>query len=106
MSYRQMRLLLFFDLPSVTTYDRKAYRQFHKFLESEGFIMMQESVYSRLVLNTPSANSAITRIKQKSPKRGLIQIMKITEKQYSQIDYIIGCFYTQQIDNEDRLIII
>ena len=37
MSYRYMRLLLMFDMPTDTASDRKAYRKFRKFLINEGF---------------------------------------------------------------------
>ena len=46
-----MRMILMFDMPTDTSDDRKAYRRFRKFLLSEGFIMHQFSVYSKLLLN-------------------------------------------------------
>ena len=57
MRYRFMRILVFFDLPTETAKDRKNYSQFRKFLIKEGFIMMQESVYAKLVLNNSITNS-------------------------------------------------
>ena len=47
MSYRYMRMIIFFDLPSVTYADQKEYNKFHKFLIKNGYIMMQESVYTK-----------------------------------------------------------
>lgn len=44
-------MLLMFDLPTETAEDRKNYRRFRKFLLSEGFLMHQYSVYSKLLLN-------------------------------------------------------
>lgn len=38
MSYRYMRMLLMFDMPIDTAKERKAYRQFRRFILSEGFI--------------------------------------------------------------------
>ena len=43
-----MRVLIFFDLPVKTVAERKAYATFRKNLLREGFIMVQESVYSRI----------------------------------------------------------
>lgn len=40
MSYRYMRVIVFFDLPSVTIVDKKEYLKFRKLLIKEGFIMM------------------------------------------------------------------
>lgn len=41
----------FFDLPVQTSEDMKNYRLFRKTLLKNGFFMMQESVYCRMVLN-------------------------------------------------------
>ena len=45
MSYRFMRVIVFFDLPVLTSDDRRAYRKFRKSMLKKGFIMLQESVY-------------------------------------------------------------
>lgn len=106
MSYRYMRIILFYDLPAVTNTDKRVYRKFHVFLEREGFIQMQESIYTKLVLNNIVAKSVVSRVKEKSPSKGVIQILTITEKQFSQIEYIIGSKQTNHIDSEERLIIL
>ena len=51
MSYRFMRILVMFDLPTETSEERRDYRKFRKNLIKNGFIMMQESVYVKLVMN-------------------------------------------------------
>ena len=82
---RVMRTIIFFDLPNVYSKDKRNYLIFRKFLINEGFIMMQESVYSKLVLNSQQSNALVERIRKKSPKKGIIQVMNVTEKQYAQI---------------------
>ncbi len=103
---RFMRTIVFFDLPNIYSSDKKNYIKFRKFLINEGFVMMQESVYSKLVLNTQQANLLKERIKRNSPKKGIIQTLTITEKQYSQIEYIIGTSQTKIIDSEEKLIVL
>ncbi|MFV0499900.1 MAG: CRISPR-associated endonuclease Cas2, partial [Bacilli bacterium] len=44
---RFMRIILFFDLPQTTSTEKKVYRKFHNLLISEGFIMVQFSIYSK-----------------------------------------------------------
>lgn len=73
---------------------------------NEGFVMMQESVYSKIVLNTQQSKLLVNRIKRSAPKKGIIQVMTITEKQYSQIEYIIGENQTRIIDTEEKLIVL
>ena len=103
---RFMRTIVFFDLPSVYSKDKKAYLMFRKFLINEGFLMMQESVYSKIVLNSQQSNALIEKLKKKAPKKGIIQAMTITEKQYSQIEFITGFSNNKIIDNEERLIVL
>lgn len=101
-----MRTIIFFDLPNVYLKEKRDYLKFRKFLLSEGFIMLQESVYSKLVLNQQQSQLLINRIKKVSPKKGIIQIMTITEKQYADIEYIIGEPNTKIITSEDRLLVL
>ena len=101
-----MRTMVFFDLPNVYSKDKRNYQLFIKFLVRQGFIMMQESVYSKIVLNNQQSNLLIEKIKKQAPKRGLIQVLTITEKQYSQMKYIIGKNTSKIIDNEDRIIVL
>ena len=53
-----MRIIVFFDLPTETNEDKRAYRHFRKALIKDGFIMMQESVYTKL-LKTPSKTLSV-----------------------------------------------
>ena len=101
-----MRTIVFFDLPNIYAKDRRNYNEFRRYLLSEGFVMMQESVYSKIVLNMQQSECLMDRLRKKSPKKGLIQVLTITEKQYSQIEYIIGKSNTKIIDTEDRLVVL
>lgn len=101
-----MRTIVFFDLPNVYSSDKRNYLMFRKYLLNDGFIMLQESVYSKLVLNTQQAELLINRIRKNAPKKGIIQVLTITEQQYSKIEYIIGDSNTKIINDESRLIIL
>lgn len=103
---RIMRTIVFFDLPNIYATDKRNYLKFRRYLLNEGFIMMQESVYSKLVLNSQQSNMLFERLKKNVPKKGLIQVLTITEKQYSQIQNIIGESNTKIVNSEDRLIIL
>lgn len=105
MSYRYMRVMVFFDLPSVSVADKREYLKFRKFLLSDGFIMMQESVYSKITLNMVSADAVKKRIESNTPKTGIVQVLVITEKQFASIDYLCGSAQTTIIDSDKRLIV-
>ena len=104
MAYRFMRLIVFFDLPSVSKIDLKNYTRFRKFLIKEGFVMMQESVYVKLLLNGTMANLMVERLKKNIPSKGLIQTMLITEKQFCNIDFLIGNKKSIIEDSDERLV--
>lgn len=101
-----MRTIVFFDLPNIYANDKRNYIKFRKFLINEGFIMLQESVYSKITLNSQQCQFLIERIKKNSPKKGIIQVLNVTEKQYSQIEYIIGESNTKIINSEETLVIL
>lgn len=101
-----MRTMVFFDLPNIYAKDKRNYLKFRKYLLNEGFIMMQESVYSKIVLNSQQSVLLVERLRKNAPKKGLIQVLTITEKQYAQIEYIIGESNSKIIDSEDRLIVL
>lgn len=87
---RYMRLLVFFDLPIETASQRKAYRLFRKFLLKSGYIMVQESVYSKLAIDGKAVDALISKLRQNRPPEGLVQVLQVTEKQYAGMVSIVG----------------
>lgn len=106
MNGRFMRVIVFFDLPMTTLEERKEYTRFRKGLIKDGFIMMQESVYCRLALNPTAANSIMQAVRDRKPPNGLIQMLVVTEKQFSRMEFVLGEYHSQIIDSEERLIIL
>lgn len=100
-----MRVIVMFDLPAETSEERSAYARFRKGLIKEGYIMMQESVYCKLVLSPLAGALAKDRIKKIKPSKGIIQAMIITEKQFADIEYILGAPQTMKVEGTDRLVI-
>ena len=106
MSLRFMRVMVLFDLPTITEKNRAEYRKFHKFLIQEGFIMMQESVYVKLALNQNTAAAIIDALKKNKPPEGLVQILSVTEKQFSKIEIITGDYSSDTVDSDERLLML
>jgi CRISPR-associated protein Cas2 len=99
-----MRLIVFFDLPMISDSDKREYTKFRKFLIKNGFIMMQQSVYSKLVLNNSVSSSVEDAVRKNLPARGLIEMLKITEKQYGSIEYLRGKGQTMIVESDSRLV--
>lgn len=106
MSYRYMRVIVMFDLPVVTASGRKEYYTFRKHLIKSGFLMLQESVYCKIAQNSVVADSIVQNIRKNKPNEGLVQVLKITEKQYSKMEFIVGERQNDVIDSDERLLII
>lgn len=89
MRYVAVRVICIFDLPVVTENDKRAYRDFRKFLIKNGFEMLQYSVYIRTCPNRSFATKFYQRIRQNSPRKGDIKLFMITEKQFEDMVSII-----------------
>lgn len=101
-----MRVLVMFDLPTITPSDKIEYREFRKYLLKNGFIMLQESVYSKLALNTTVSDAIMTNVRKNKPVSGLVQMICITEKQFSKMEFVVGRTASDVLDNDERLIVL
>lgn len=101
-----MRVIVMFDLPSVTAAEKREYRRFRKFLTKSGFIMQQESIYSKIALNTTAANAIVENVRKNKTNSGVIQMLTITEKQYSKMEFVVGESKNEVIDNDERLVVL
>lgn len=101
-----MRVIVFFDLPTESLEDKREYRKFRKFLIKKGFLMMQQSVYSKIALNTTVADSIVQAVKSNKPKDGLVQLLVITEKQFGRMEFIVGQSQNTVLDTDERIVIL
>ena len=101
-----MRVLVFFDLPTETTEEKREYRKFRKLLLRSGFLMMQKSVYCRMLLTPGGGKSVIDVIRRHKPPHGIVQILTVTERQFAGIECITGEFHSEIVDSDERLIIL
>ena len=106
MSYRYMRIVVFFDLPVLTESNRRDYRTFRKYLIKSGFMMVQESVYCKLAQNSSVADAVVENIKKNKPHEGLVQVLRVTEKQYNKMDFIVGERTGDVLTSDERLVIL
>lgn len=80
-----MWLFVFFDLPVLTKKERKCAAQFRKYLEKDGFTMMQYSVYVRHCPSKENRDVHVRRVRAAVPESGMVSILAVTDKQYSDI---------------------
>lgn len=100
-----MRLILFFDLPMNTKQEIKVYTKFRKYLIQNGYMMMQFSVYCKLFANREAAIKHVQILRRNVPLRGQIRLMLVTEKQYANIEIIVGGkSYQEELVSDDFFI--
>ncbi len=86
--YRLMWVLVLFDLPTETKKERKAYAQFRKDLIKDGFTMFQFSIYLRHCTSAENADVHIRRVKNALPEFGKVGILRITDKQFGEMEIL------------------
>lgn len=101
-----MRILVMFDLPVGTAGERREYVKFRKYLIKNGYLMMQESVYCKLAQNSAMADALVGNLRKNKPQSGLVQVLRVTEKQYAKMEFIVGEFSTDILDTDERLVIL
>lgn len=85
-----MRILIFFDLPVKTKAQRREATRFRNFLLTDGYHMLQYSVYARVCNGMDAVEKHRRRVEQNLPDNGAIRLMVITEKQYESMDVLLG----------------
>lgn len=85
-----MRLIVMFDLPVKTRKQAKAATAFRNFLLKDGYYMVQYSIYVRICNGQDSVETHKNRIKSAIPNDGSIRLLTITEKQYENIEILLG----------------
>lgn len=90
MEGRFLRLILMFDLPVETSKNRRDYRTFIKYLKTNGYLRLQYSVYSKLVMNRNVLKFHESKLQLNVPPNGKVQTMVITENQYVAMKYLVG----------------
>lgn len=55
-------------------------------------------------MNTSAQKIMAEQIRRERPKKGLVQLLTITEKQFSRIEFITGDWRSDVIDSDERLV--
>lgn len=94
-----------YDLPVISEKDKKIYSKFRRFLLNDGYIMIQYSIYSRICKNHDDILKHINRIRQNTPDKGNVRLLKVTENQYNDMLLLSGSKIDDELMTNDSLII-
>lgn len=82
--------MVFYDLPVVSSADKRSYARFHKFLLRDGYDMIQFSIYARLCNGLDSVQKHSQRLKAHLPADGSVRCLQVTEKQFTDLKVLVG----------------
>jgi CRISPR-associated protein Cas2 len=83
-------MFVFFDLPVGTKADRRWATRFRKFLQDDGFLMLQFSVYARVCRAENAADKHAQRVTRNLPPKGSVRTLQVTDKQYARMRLLLG----------------
>lgn len=89
-AYRNMWVMVLFDLPTEKKVERRAAAQFRKQLLEDGFVMFQFSIYIRFCQSQENTNVHTHRVKRLLPEKGHVGIFAITDKQFGRMEIFHG----------------
>lgn len=101
-----MRIMVLYDLPVGSSSEVRAYTKFRKYLIKSGFVMMQESVYVKLALNQTACKNIMENVRKNKPEVGLVQMISITEKQFSRMEVVVGEINSTVLTTDERLVVL
>jgi len=103
--YRLMWMMVMFDLPVVEPEDRRAAGKFRKFLDKEGFLMCQFSVYAKYCGVRERTTSIRKKIERNIPDKGKVSIIYFTDKQFGDIIHLYNRERKQSKSSPEQLIL-
>lgn len=94
-AYKVMWIVVFFDMPTETKKDRRAYVLFRNHLLKCGFTMFQFSIYTRHCLSKEHMDKYKKAVKNQLPPHGHVAIAMMTDKQFGMMEVFHGVKKTQ-----------
>lgn len=85
-----MRLMVFFDLPVSSKEERREAAGFRNFLLSDGYDMVQFSVYCRICRGQDTVDKHLLRLNGHLPTTGCVRALQVTDQQYARMKILVG----------------
>ena len=83
-----------------------AANQFRTFLKSDGFNMLQLSVYVRVCRDQDGVDKHVARICKRLPKAGSVRTIQVTERQYARMRMLVGSRQAHEKPAGDQLLLL
>ena len=104
MTYRGV-LLLMYDLPVISSEDRKETERFRKNIRRLGYVPMQKSVYVKLLRQYAGISSEMEKIEFIKPESGLIQVIPLTLAEFKKLNTVRGEGFDMSFFSDDVIVV-
>lgn len=104
-AYRVMWLYVMFDLPVISKKERDAATAFRKRLLDSGFQMAQFSVYLKYCRSVEKSESVVNQIRPHIPPGGKVEILTVTDKQFSNVQRYYGKSEKKKPQKREQLVL-
>ena len=101
-----MWLLVLFDLPVGSKFERRTAAQFRNFLKNDGYDMIQYSVYARACRGESGRQTHEGRLKKNLPLKGSVRCLTITDRQYARMSFLVGKPTVQQHASQQQMLLL
>ncbi len=101
---RHMWIIVFFDLPVKKPEQRRAATQFRNFLLKDGYMMLQFSVYGRVVKGQEGVDKHMKRAQSHLPDHGSIRALQVTDKQFARMRILLGNLVPEELSGGEQLL--
>ena len=89
MSLNKSVILVSFDVPVETKLERREYRVFHKHLKQSGYILLQQSLYIKMIC-AASYDSEYRALKKNAPASGTVLALPLTLNSFQKMVTVVG----------------
>lgn len=98
-------MMVSFDLPTKEKRQQSAYRKFMKYLKTNGYVMLQESIYLKLLHNSANTALELRDIEINSPQQGEVLVIPLSLAQFRKIRFIRGEPFDISLFSDEVLVI-
>ncbi|MDO4838730.1 MAG: CRISPR-associated endonuclease Cas2 [Clostridia bacterium] len=100
---RKSVLMVIYDLPTLTSEQRRDAQKFRKKLIASGFLSLQESVYVKLLRNASGADSEVAAVQQLAPREGVVQVIPMSLQVFQNMRTLTGEGFNMKVFADDLI---
>lgn len=71
-----------------------------------GFAMIEESVYSRMVINGNARKAVEDIVRKNKPPKGIVALLTVTEKQFANMELIVGECESNVVSTTEQVVVV